>query len=389
MAERADNVRSFPSGAPPASSRLRRASSVEPEEITWLSKGRVAAGKLTIIDGDPGLGKSQIATDWAARITRGRALPGMPGWTEDDPVTDPRNVIVLSAEDGEADTIVPRLIAAGADLRRIFFMDMVVEDGATYMPTLDANIADIKNQIEATYAAMLIVDPLFAYLGGNVNTGRDHDVRSVLSPLKAISEQCGCAPVVLRHLNKAMGMATLYRGGGSIGIIGAARVGLLVFKDDEDKEGKRRILAVQKCNIAEEAPSLMYRIVPADGGKVSRVEWLGETHKGVEHMATGSDPSEKAEVSEAEMWLSDLLAEGPIDAVEVYRLGQKQGFAQRTLRRAKESIGATSQRKGFGPGSSVSWFLPRAETPRTYAPPSAQVRTRTAADDDPFGEEEP
>lgn len=389
MTDRADNVRAFPSGKAPALSRLRRASSVDPEDITWLSTGRLAAGKISVIDGDPGLGKSQITTDWAARITTGRALPGMVGWTDDEPVNKPRNVIMLSAEDGEGDTIVPRLIAAGANLDRVFFMDMVIEDGSTYLPTLDANMADIENQIEATNAALLIVDPLFAYIGGGVDTGKDHHIRNVLSPLKATVERNGTAVVVLRHLNKAMGMATLYRGGGSIGIIGAARVGLIAFKDDEDQEGKRRILAIQKSNLAEDPPSLMYRVVGVNGGKVSRIEWLGETHKGVEAMTVGADRGDKAEASEAEVWLANVLAEGPIDAVEIYRLGQKQGFSQRTLRRSKDAVGAFSQRKGFGPGSSCSWALNTATTQaRAYAPTEAKARFRVASDDDPFSEDD-
>lgn len=358
MVDRADNLRPFPLPAPELTPRARRASTVMPRRVRWLSRGRLAAGKITVLDGDPGLGKSSVALDWAARISTGRALPGEPGWMDDEPVNEPRGVVVLSAEDDDADTIVPRLKAAGADLRRIVFLDMLDEHGNEYVPLLRRHLWAIEQQIEATNAALIVIDPLMAYLDSEINANRDQDIRQVLSPFATMLARTECAALVLRHLNKATGMASLYRGGGSIGIIGAARVGLLAAKDDEDETGQRRILAVQKCNIGPEMPSLMYRIVSADG-EAACVEWLGESSKTAgQLLGQPRDPTERDEATEAELWLRDRLADGPVDVVDIFREGQKLGFTQRMLRHAKAKLNATASRQGFGKDGVWRWYLP-------------------------------
>ena len=204
MAERSDNVRSFPGPAgPDLLPEMVTVASIQPSRITWLCRGRLAAGKLTVLDGDPGLGKSTIALEWAARITTGRALPGMPGFAENAVVTAPRGVVLLSAEDGESDTIRPRLDIAGADTRRVIVLKMVDDQGNQYLPTLGRHLWAIEQAIEASNAALLIVDPLMAYLDAEVNANRDQDVRRVFSPVASMSERTGCAVMVLRHLNKA------------------------------------------------------------------------------------------------------------------------------------------------------------------------------------------
>jgi hypothetical protein len=377
MAERSDNVRNFPGNT--LMPRARRASSIQPERVTWLSPGRLAAGKITVLDGDPGLGKSQIGIDWAARITTGRPLPGHEGWTDDHAHAPARGVLILSAEDGEADTIVPRLIAAGADTNRVILMDMVDFDGNASLPTLDGNLSAIESQIEAGNCSLLIVDPLMAYLSSDVNSNRDQDIRRVLSPLGTMATRTGCAVLVLRHLNKSMGSASLYRGGGSIGIIGAARVGLLAAKDDEDATGQRRVIAVQKCNIGPEGPSLLYHVVSHPETGASRIEWLGESAKTASQMlGPVQDQSEKEEASEAELWLTDLLIGAGLPGVktmEVFKQGAHMGFNQRTLRRAKNRIGARAVKNAFSGDGSWAWSLPLDKLPKTGAP-----RFRSAAD---------
>ncbi len=385
MAERSDNIRSLPGNL--LMPRARRASSIKPERIQWLCPGRLAVGKITVLDGDPGLGKSQIGLEWAARITTGRALPGAEGWTDDDPVTSARGVLVLSAEDGEADTIVPRLIATGADMNRVILMDMVDQDGNASLPTLDGNLAAIESQIEAGNCALLIVDPLMAYLSSDVNSSRDQDVRRVLSPLSTMATRTGCAVLVLRHLNKSMGMASLYRGGGSIGIIGAARVGLLAAKDDDDQSGQRRILAVQKCNIGPEGPSLLYHVVPHLESDSSRVEWLGESAKTASQMLGPiQDQAEKDESSEAELWLADQLtnAGAPgVKVVELFRQGAQMGFNQKALRRAKHRIGGRAVKGPYSEGGGWAWSFPLDKLP-----PTAQPRFRTAAESAPKSDQD-
>ena len=154
------------------------ASDVVPERVTWLSPGRLAAGKCTILDGDPELGKSTLSLELAARITRGDALPGgQPG--------APRGVVMLSAEDGIADTIVPRLIAAGRRPVRVFILTGIrAADGAEDTVTVPGGLDAVEPAIRDMDAALLIVDPLVAFLGADVNSNRDQDVRRALAPAR-------------------------------------------------------------------------------------------------------------------------------------------------------------------------------------------------------------
>lgn len=353
------NVRAFP-GAQDAAlmPQARLVSTIEPTRVEWLSPNRLAKGKITILDGDPGLGKSTIAVDWVARITRGRALPGAPGWMEDAPAGIPRGVLFMSAEDGESDTIRPRLDAAGADTRRVSILKMVDEEGNEYLPQIGAHLWAIEQQVEALNASLVVIDPLMAYMDGHVNANRDQDVRRVLSPLASMAERSGCAVLVLRHLNKAMGMSSLYRGGGSIGIIGAARVGLLVHKDNTDETGKRRLLMCQKNNIGPEAMTLLYQVVGDEETGSSRIEWMGETSiTAAEAMAEPTDHVDRVDATEAERWLAEYLESGAVAARDAFRDAKHAGFSERTLKRAKAKIGVRIRKDGFGKESGWVWFL--------------------------------
>jgi RecA-family ATPase len=215
---------------------------IEPEHVTWVWPGRLAAGKVSVFDGDPGLGKSTQTLDIAARISRGALLPGCATPSKG------QGVVILSAEDGAADTIVPRLRAAAANLDRVFILQGVrSQDGNEDAVTLPGHLSVVEQAITDVDAALLIVDPLMAYLGADTNAHRDQDVRRALAPLAAMLERTSCAGLLIRHLNKGQAGSALYRGGGSIGIIGAARFGLLVARDPDDDEA--RILAPTKCNI--------------------------------------------------------------------------------------------------------------------------------------------
>jgi putative DNA primase/helicase len=378
------NIRSLPRpDMMPLSPRARRVADVVPTTIDWLCRGRIAAGKITVLDGDPGLGKSTIALDWAARLTTGRALPGMPGWETNESRARARGVVLLSAEDGESDTIRPRLDGAGADCKRVILLKMSDESGNEYLPTLGQHLYAIEQQIEAADAAMLIIDPLMAYLESEVNANRDQDVRRVLSPVASMAERTGCAVIVLRHLNKAVGMASLYRGGGSIGIIGAARVGLLAHKNNDDETGQERFLMVQKCNIGPEATTLVYRIVGIEGTETSRVEWLGESSVTASSvMGQPVDPTERQELTDAEKWLADALSTGPITANDIYRDGRKDGYSDKTLRRAKSKLGIDVYREGYGKEGGWFWRLPPELVAHAHAREGVTVTPHATTVDD-------
>lgn len=388
MAEYAGNLRAFPAAS--ESSLMPKAtmvSTIQSTRISWMCKGRLASGKITVLDGDPGLGKSTIVLDWAARITTGRALPGMDGWTDDIQVTKPRGVVLLSAEDGESDTIRPRLDIAGADTSRVVVLKMVDDQGNEFLPTLGRHLWAIEQQIEATNASLLVVDPLMAYLDAEVNANRDQDVRRVFSPIASMAERTGCAVIVLRHLNKATGMSALYRGGGSIGIIGGARVGLLAHKDNDDETGQRRLLMVQKANIGPEALTLVYQLAGVEGTDHARVEWLGESSVTASSiMAQEPDPVDRTDATDAELWLADVLQEGEMSSNDVFRDGKRAGFSERTMKRAKASLNVRRVKRGYGKDGSWFWSLPEAIG---QVPDDRLVTPKaTTVDADPFGDED-
>lgn len=324
---------------------------VETERIRWLSRGRVAAGKITVLDGDPGLGKSTLLADLAACLTTGRPLP-------DGTPDRPRGVVLLSAEDGLADTIRPRLEAAGADLGRVLAL-LTIPDGTPEgrFPELPLDVPALRELVERIDAAMIVIDPLMAYLGSAVNSWRDQDARRALAPLATMADETGAAVVVVRHLNKAQSANALYRGGGSIGIIGAARCGLLLAADPDDAE--RRILAPTKSNLARPPASLAFRLVPVAGSDVARVQYEGDSsHTASALLAVPGDDDERSERNETADWLRDELAAGPVAAKEILRAARDAGIAERTLRRAKAGLRVRSEREGFGRESVVRWALP-------------------------------
>jgi RecA-family ATPase len=206
-------------------------STVEPKPVRWIWRGYIAIGAVTLIDGDPGTGKTTVVFDIAARVSSGRAMPdGSYGDVE-----GPAGVVILSAEDDDAHTIAPRLREAGADLApgrivRLAAVRHVSEAKGEQretqrMPSL-LDVDAVREAIIQSGAALVTIDPLMAYLPGDAH--RDNEVRQALAPLSALAAERGVAVVVVRHLNKSGGTNAIQRGGGSIGIIVAARTGLLV-----------------------------------------------------------------------------------------------------------------------------------------------------------------
>lgn len=316
-----------------------RLSRVTARPVTWLWPGRIPRGKLTVLDGDPGLGKSTITLDLAARVSRGLPMPdGAPGC--------PGGVVLAGAEDDLADTIRPRLDAAGGDCERIAALPVERWNDVTDTVTL-------HKAIEQVSAVLVVIDPLMAYMPSQANSWRDQDVRRVLSPLAALAAKTGAAIVLVRHLNKMAGGTPLYRGGGFIGIIGAARAGLLVARDPDD--GERRVLAVTKSNLAREAPSVGYRTIER-GGAVC-IEWLGESaHQAAALLGQPASAEERTAVTEASDWLRARLESCAVAARDIRREARDAGIPERTLERAKAALAIRSGKCGFGDG--WRWELP-------------------------------
>jgi hypothetical protein len=319
---------------------------VHPVETRWLWAGRVPLGKLTIVDGDPGLGKSTVTLDLAARVSRGVSMP-------DGTTGALGGVLLLSAEDGEADTICPRCSAGGADLSRIRLIRTVPDsEGEQRMFDLSSDLGILEKLIVEFGVLLVVIDPLVAYISGKTDSHKDQDIRRVLGPLSALAERTGCAIVAIRHLNKMSATAAIYRGGGSIAISGAARSVLMVGKDPDDDE--KRILASVKSNLGAKPPSMRYQLVSV--GSVARVDWLGECEIDADALCTRAAPGEdRSALVEACRWLEEALAGGAQLVSDVQREARLAGITSATLKRAKASLGIRALKSGMAGG--WTWAL--------------------------------
>lgn len=353
-----------------------RLSDVKPEPVAWLWPSRIALGKLTLIAGDPGLGKSFLTLDIAARVSRGRAWPDAPSVS-----TTPGGVVLLSAEDGVADTIRPRLDAAGADVTRILALEAIqsVGDGGRE----SARTFDLSRDLPALESAirsvdgcrLVVIDPVTAYLGG-VDSHKNAEIRGLLAPLGAIAERHRVAVVAVTHLNKSGGGPAIYRAMGSLAFAAAARAAWAVSKDKDDP--RRRLLLPIKNNIAPDTGGLAYRIEPLGVGGCPAVAWEPDAVSVSADEALSGDRDEaggRTERDDAAEWLSDLLADGPRPTRDVERDAREAGFSIATVRRAKAAIGVLSRKPAFG--GPWEWMLPvkDAQPPTTtiedaHTPPS-------------------
>jgi hypothetical protein len=354
---------------------LTRLSDVKPERVTWLWEGWLPRGKPVTLDGDPGLGKSTLSDEFAAVVTTGGQ------WPDGTRCEYPGAVLLMSAEDGLADTVRPRLDAAGADVTMVHaiegvpMLDEQTGERVLRPPTL-ADIAALEEAIVETDARLLVVDVIMAYLPGGTDSHRDQDVRKIMSRLAAVGDKTGCTVLLLRHLNKAKGGDPMYRGGGSIGIVGAARAGMLVAADPDDPE--RRVLASVKSNLGARPESQAYRLVDAGQSGVARVQWEGRTdHTAHTLLAIVDDGDEQGASTEAEQWLEDFLGEqGAAPSKAVKAAAGKVGIRERTLQRAVSKLKVQIDSRGF---PRVTWWsLPGGATDPSS--PEAGATGATGAD---------
>lgn len=315
-------------------------SEVEPERVEWLWPRRIPKGKITVLDGDPDNGKSLLTTDLAARVTAGRDLP-------DGTPTEAAGAVIVSAEDGASDTIRPRFDAAGGDPSRALLLG---DDEPFAIPD---DLPRLERAVRRVGAALVVVDPIMAFLSGNVNSNRDQDVRRALTPLKQIAERTGAAVVLVRHLNKTQGGNPLYRGGGSIGIIGAARSGMVVGPHPDSE--KLRVLAGQKNNLSLPPRSLSYGIETAENG-AARIAYKGFSEAtAAQLLRVPEDEEEKSALAEAKEFLLSELARSPVSARAIKKNAKEAEISERTLRRAKQVLGVRSEKESDG---SWTWSLP-------------------------------
>jgi hypothetical protein len=333
-----------------------RLSDVAPEALRWLWPGRVPAGKITVLDGDPGLGKSTLLCEVAARISRGDPLPG----GETEPAA-PRGVLLFSAEDDVFDTIRPRIDAAGGDPQRIVAFVAVPDGSESGRPfALPRDLPILDAVVEKADAALVIFDPLVAFLPAGVSASIDQHVRHALGALKASAERTGAAIVLVRHLNKSPSANPLYRGLGSVGIIGAARSGFLLAADPDDSQ--RRILALAKGNLTRPPASLAFRLEDVPGATVARVVWDGESPWTATELLQSQGQAEddgdgrRSVIDEARAWLRETLAAGPRLARELRHEASERGIGRSALYAARKAEGITIAKEHTVQGSWV-WAL--------------------------------
>ena len=334
---------------------LVRLADVQPEPVRWLWPGRFALGKLALIAGDPGLGKSFISLDMAARVSRGTAWPDERGTP--NPVG---GVVLLSAEDDLADTIRPRLDAAGADVDRIIAVQAVrrfdpEDDAPPDVPfCLKTDLPALENAIrQVTNCRLVVIDPISAYLGG-VDDHKNAGLRAVLAPLAQLAASHRVTVVAVTHLRKSEGPA-MYRAMGSLAYTAAARAVWAVTKDKDDQ--RRRLMLPVKNNLAADVQGLAYSIESdgPNGGPV--VAWEPEPVSISADDALTTDRPDQDDQDETVNFLREMLAGGEQPAADVFKQSRENGFSDKATRKAFKALGGKRSRVGFGKGGTWYWSL--------------------------------
>lgn len=326
---------------------LVRLSDVAPESIDWLWPGRIARGKYTLLAGDPGLGKSTVTLDLAARLTRGL------GWPDGAPAPA-GPVLLLSAEDGLSDTIRPRVDRAGGDASLVHVLQSVKDERGVRPLNLARDLAALVSAIRTVRPVLVIVDPITAYLG-KTDSYKDAEVRGLLAPILAELETAHTALLAIGHLSKDAQRAALHRPGGSIAFVAAARIVLCLAADPDEPD--RRVLAGLKNNLAPTPESLAFRF--ADTG---RLVWdAGTCSLNAETLLRPAlTPGDRDSATTADGVIRDLLDDEtwPLEAKRALEAGRAHGIPDRTLQGAAKRLGIRIKRLGFGPRGQWVWQRP-------------------------------
>ena len=328
---------------------------IQPEPISWLWPGRIPLGKLTLVVGDPGLGKSFLLLDVAARISVEAPWP--------DGGTAPKGkVILLTAEDGLADTVRPRLDTMGGDPASVVALKGVRRRGSNDSLTeaglnLARDIQEMEAAIVGTGAIMVGIDPLSAYLG-KTDSYKDAEVRGLLAPLAALAERRNVAVVGIMHLSKDSQRRALYRAQGSLAFVAAARAVFVVTADQDNPD--RRLFLPLKLNVAAKPLGLAFSI-PYDSAGTSRLVWSTDPVEIDVEDALGDPqfPEDREEQRTATNFLWDLLADGDVLSKDVFRLARENGFSDKAIRKARGTLAIKPRKEGFGGDGRWYWGLPK------------------------------
>ena len=320
----------------PETVKIIRMSDVELTPVEWLWKPYLPFGKLSVLQGNPGEGKTYFAMHLAAACTNGKLLPNMERM-------EPFNVIYQTAEDGLGDTVKPRLIEAGADLDRV----LVIDDSDVQLTLSDERI---EKAIIENNARLVIIDPIQAYLGADVDMNRANEVRPIFMRLGQVAQRTGCAILLIGHLNKAAGMQSLQRGLGSIDIAAAVRSVMFIGKLKHDPT--MRILTHEKSSLAPPGASLAFSL-----GDEGGFRWFGEYDITADEMLSGIEPQRETKTQQAKDLICTLLAGGKqVLSEDIDKAALERGIPGRTVRDAKRELGDALKSKIVEGRKKVFWM---------------------------------
>lgn len=334
---------------------LRRGSTIHPKSITWLWAGWLPAGKLTILAGTAGTGKTTLALGLAAKLTSGDS------WPDGASGSQPGNVLIWSGEDDPDDTLIPRLIACGANLDHCYIVSGVNQEGKTVAFDPAEHMHELhKAVMEIGGVSLLVVDPIVSAIAGDMH--RANDVRRGLQAFVDFAAVHGCGVLGITHFAKGgAGKLPADRVIGSQAFGALARMVLVAAKEDS---GPRRVLARAKSNIAEDDGGIAYgveQVTILDGITTTCVVWDGVVEGSARQILGDVEQDENCDGSEKEMaqqFLRSLLSDGPVPAKRVKADADDAGFSIATIRRAQKTLGVLAVREGFGGKGTWFWRLP-------------------------------
>ncbi len=307
-------------------------------EVSWFFKPFIPYEMVTVLEGDPGVGKSYVAMDLAARMSIGGRLPN------GDEV-EQGTVLYLSAEDDPSYTIRPRIEALGGDPSQIVVQDQ-------YDALTDNGFKRLHEAIEKYEPRLIIIDPLYSFMSGDGDVVKPNVIRPFLNSLNTIAKDAGAAVVVIRHLTKMKKEKAIYQGSGSIEVIAAARSAVWVTRHPHNSD--KKVFVHIKHNLSERGVSYEYLLEPPAGGGVPELKWVGESSLTADDLFDGGgQPSAKPRDVAIELLL-EILKDGPVEASKIYSEAKKVEISKRTLMRAKKAVRVKSSKKG----SHWYWRLP-------------------------------
>lgn len=316
--------------------KLIKMNEIAAKKVNWLWYPYIPYGKITLIQGDPGDGKTTFVLAVAALLTNGKPMP------ECKDTAEPVTVIYQTAEDGLSDTIKPRLEEVGADCSRV----IVIDESEQALTLSDERI---EQAIIKVNAKLLILDPLQAYLGVDVDMHRANEIRPIFKSLAGVAERTGCAIVIIGHMNKMNGTKGLYRGLGSIDITAAVRSILLVGRDKEIEN--TRIMAHLKSSLAPEGCPIAFELDRDNGFR-----WVGAYDISIDDILNGTRlEREPTKEIQAVSLITEMLRDNDMPCNEIYNRLADHNISRRTAENAKQLVGVRSYKKG------ANWYWSQSE----------------------------